>query len=434
MIRFLFFLFLSICSQTTFAVLPIQHWQTSSGAKVYFIESHNLPILDVGVDFVAGSGTDKPEKSGRASLTLHLLDLGAGSLSEDQISKTLADVGAQLSVHFNQDRAGVLLRTLSGEREREQALGILSHIIQRPDFPEDVMERERTRVIAGLKEAETKPEYIADRTLKKMLYGNHPYGLGSSGEITSLSTLRRQDLVDFHRSNYVSSNAVVSIMGDVSYAEATVIAERLSKDLPKGESGDFLPPATPPISETKRISHPATQSHILTAYIGLRRDDPDYYPLVVGNYILGGGGFASRLMAEIREKRGLAYSVYSSFSPLKEMGPFEISLQTKKEQSEEALKFTRDVLTNFIASGPTEKELIAARRNIIDGFPLRIDSNKKIIEYLAVIGFYSLPLSYFDDYVKAVGKVTVAQIREAFRRRIDSQGMVTVIVGAIEEK
>lgn len=116
------------------------------------------------------------------------------------------------------------------------------------------------------------------------------------------------------------------------------------------------------------------------------------------------------------------------------MGPFEISLQTKKEQSEEALKFTRDVLTNFIASGPTEKELIAARRNIIDGFPLRIDSNKKIIEYLAVIGFYSLPLSYFDDYVKAVGKVTVAQIREAFRRRIDSQGMVTVIVGAIEEK
>ena len=166
----------------------------------------------------------------------------------------------------------------------------------------------------------------------------------------------------------------------------------------------------------------------------MRRDDPDYYPLVVGNYILGGGGFASRLMAEIREKRGLAYSVYSSFSPLKEMGPFEISLQTKKEQSEEALKFTRDVLTNFIASGPTEKELIAARRNIIDGFPLRIDSNKKIIEYLAVIGFYSLPLSYFDDYVKAVGKVTVAQIREAFRRRIDSQGMVTVIVGAIEEK
>ena len=170
------------------------------------------------------------------------------------------------------------------------------------------------------------------------------------------------------------------------------------------------------------------------AYPGLKRNDPDYYPLLVGNYILGGGGFASRLMEEIRQKRGLAYSVYSGFYPLKQAGPFQISLQTKKEQSEEALMITQKVLSDFVAEGPTEKELAAAKGNIVGGFPLRIDSNKKIMEYLAVIGFYNLPLTYLDDYVSAVDNVTVVQIKDAFQRRIPPKGMVAVVVGAIEKE
>ncbi len=433
-IRLLFILLLAGYPQWALATLPIQIWQTPAGTWVYFVESRDLPILDINVDFDAGSSTDTPEVSGRAGLTLKLLNLGAGELSEDQIAKALADVGAELGGRFDQDRAGVSLRTLSSERERKQALDIFARIIQHPSFPEDVLERERARVIAGLKEADTKPDYIAARTLKRMLYGSHPYGLQGSGEIASLELLQRKDLVDLYQSRYLAAGAVVSIMGDASRAEAAAIAEYLTSDLPQGRLDDALPLVTAPLAETRRIAHPASQSHILLAYPGLRRDDPDFFPLVVGNYILGGGGFVSRLMQEIRQKRGLAYSVYSGFVPLRHEGPFEIGLQTKKEQSEEALRLTQQILADFVAGGPTKKELLAAKQNIIGGFPLRLNSNKKIVEHLAMIGFYNLPLTYLDDYVKAVGRVTVVQIKEAFQRRIKPEGMVTVVVGAVEEK
>lgn len=429
MLRHLFFLLLGFYSQWAYATLPIQHWQADSGARVYFIESRDLPILDVSVDFSAGSSTDTPDKSGRAAMALHLVNLGAGGLTEDQLTKGFADVGAQLGAHFDQDRAGITLRTLSSARERSRALELFGKVIQRPDFPEYVLEREKARVIAGLKEADTKPGNIADRSLMKMLYGTHPYGLRGSGEIESVSKLGRQDMIDFHRFRYTAGDAVVSIMGDVSRDEAAAIAESLTKDLPRERRGQSIPEVTPPAVGTQRIAHPATQSHIQLAYPGIRRDDPDYFPLIVGNHILGGGGFTSRLMEEIRQKHGLAYSVHSSFTPLKEEGPFEIALQTQKEQSEEALSITRKVLADFIAAGPTEKELIEAKKNIIGSFPLRIDSNKKILGYLAMIGFYDLPLTYLNDYVKAVSKVTIPQVTQAFQRRINPSGMVTVVVG-----
>jgi zinc protease len=429
MLRHLFFLLLGFYSQWAYATLPIQHWQAASGARVFFIESRDLPILDVSVDFSAGSSTDTPDKSGRAAMALHLVNLGAGGLTEDQITKGFADVGAQLGAHFDQDRAGITLRTLSSARERSRALELFGKVIQHPEFPGYVVEREKARVIAGLKEADTKPGNIADRSLMKMLYGTHPYGLRGSGEIESVSKLGRQDLVDFHRFRYTAGDAVVSIMGDVSRDEAAAIAESLTRDLPRERRGQSIPEVTPPASGTQRIVHPATQSHIQLAYPGVRRDDSDYFPLIVGNHVLGGGGFTSRLMEEIRQKRGLAYSVHSSFTPLKEEGPFEIALQTQKEQSEEALSITRKVLADFIAGGPTEKELIEAKKNIIGSFPLRIDSNKKILGYLAMIGFYDLPLTYLNDYVKAVSKVTISQVTQAFQRRINPSGMVTVVVG-----
>lgn len=429
MVRHLFFLLLGFYSQWAYATLPIQHWQAASGANVYFIESRDLPILDVSVDFSAGSSTDTPEKSGRAAMTLHLVNLGAGGLTEDQITKGFADVGAQLGAHFDQDRAGITLRTLSSARERSRALELFGKVIQHPEFPEYVLEREKARVIAGLKEADTKPGNIADRSLMKMLYGTHPYGLRGSGEVESVGKLGRQDVIDFYRFRYTAGDAIISIMGAVSRDEAAAIAESLTKDLPRERRGQSIPEVTPPAFGTQRIVHPATQSHIQLAYPGLRRDDPDYFPLIVGNHILGGGGFTSRLMEEIRQKRGLAYGVHSSFTPLKEEGPFEIALQTQKEQSEDALSITRKVLADFVAGGPTEKELIEAKKNIIGSFPLRIDSNKKILGYLAMIGFYNLPLTYLNDYVKAVSKVTISQVTQAFQRRINPSGMVTVVVG-----
>lgn len=429
----IFAVLICICSQSLLASLSIQSWQTSSGARVYFVENKELPILDISVEFAAGSSKDSHEKSGVANLTQHLLSLGAGGLSEDEIANTLADVGAQLGGHFDADRAGMTLRTLSSERERQQALEILFRIVQSPEFPQSVLEREKTRIIASIRESSTKPAYIAGRTLMKMLYNDHPYGLNGGGEIETVERIQRKDLLTFYQSYYTAPNAVVAIIGDINKQQAAKIAESLTEKLSKDAKISHLPPVENPVGQIKRIAHPATQSHILLAYPGIRRNDPDYFPLLVGNYIFGGGGFVSRLMEEIRQKRGLAYSVYSFFSPLSEKGPFQIGLQTKKEQSEEALALTETVLKDFIAAGPSEEELIAAKQNIIGGFPLRLDSNKKILGYLAIIGFYNLPLTYLDDYLKAVEAVTTAQIKNAFQRRIDPENMVTVVVGAIEQ-
>ena len=238
--------------------------------------------------------------------------------------------------------------------------------------------------------------------------------------------------MQFYRAYYTANNAVVAIIGDVSRETAQEIAEKLTAKLPETVTPlPVLPQVPLPArAQSREIPHPATQSHILIGYPGLKRSDPDYFALFVGNYILGGGGFASRFVEQVRQKRGLAYSVYSYFVPLQEQGPFQIGLQTKKEQAGEALEVLRETLRDFIARGPTEQELKAAKQNLAGGFPLRIDSNKKILEYLSVIGFYRLPLTYLDDFVPRVERVTVAQIKSAFQRRIDPGHMVTVVVGA----
>lgn len=430
---FLFIVLIGFYSPSVFASPAIQFWQTSNGAKVYFVENHDLPILDISVEFGAGSSTDSPEKSGRAGLTQHLLNRGSDKLSEDQITNALADIGAQLGGNFGRDRAGLTLRTLSSTRERDQALDIFSQVIQQPKFPQAILEREQARMIEGLKEASTKPSYIAGRSLMTMLYGDHPYGFNDSGEIDTVSKLQRDDLVQFYKAYYTAENAVIAIIGDVKKSEAAAIAESLTDQLPRKGKTSLVDPVKTPQAQIKRIVHPATQSHIQLAYPGLKRSDPDYFPLLVGNYILGGGGFVSRLVEEIRQKRGLAYSVQSFFAPYQEQGPFQIGLQTKKEQSEQALAITQQVLKDFVAEGPTADELTAAKQNIIGGFPLRLDSNKKILGYLSMIGFYGLPLTYVDDYLAAVEAVTATQIKQAFQRRINPDGMVTVIVGAIEE-
>lgn len=424
---------LCVASSVAFATPHIQHWQSASGAKVLFVENHDIPMLDVAVTVPAGSSFDTAEKSGVAGMTHHLPDLGTETSSEDDISRGMADIGAQLGGGFDQDSASVSLRVLSSEAERVQGLNLMASVLQQPLFPEAILERERTRLTAALKESETQPASIADKAFQQAVFGAHPYALQASGEVDTVEKITVQDLKDFYRAHYAASRAVVAIMGDVSRAQAEAIAQQLTAALPVSAAPAELPQVVMQIAASERcIPHPASQSHILIGAPGMARSDPDYFSLYVGNYILGGGGFVSRLMNEVREKRGLAYSVYSYFMPMKQPGALQIGLQTKKEQADEALKLVRATLAEFISKGPTEKELLAAKQNIIGGFPLRIDSNSKILGYLSVIGFYDLPLTYLDDFTGRVERVTVKQVREAFARHIQPDHMATVIVGAPE--
>jgi zinc protease len=222
------------------------------------------------------------------------------------------------------------------------------------------------------------------------------------------------------------------MIGDISRAEADAIAQQLTVRLPRGEPLPALPEVPAPQAREERIEHPASQAHILMGAPALMRGDPDYFPLTVGNYILGGGSFVSRLMREVREKRGLAYSAYSYFLPLAQPGPFQAGLQTQKGQADEALKVVRHTIGDFMRNGMTPQELKAAKDNLIGGFALRIDNNRKILDNVAAIGFYNLPLDYLDTWTANVGKVTAADIKAAFNRKLAPDRLATVIVGSVK--
>jgi zinc protease len=420
----------SLVALNSNAAVKIQQWQTSTGSEVYFVENHDLPIVDLSVNFAAGSAHDTAEKSGAAGITKYIMTLGADGMTDEVIANKMADIGAILSGDFDADRAAFKLRTLSSAREQTIALDVFTKILQKPDFPEAVLAREKARIISGLQEAATQPESISSKAFMKALYGAHPYSLEESGEVDTVAKIKREDLQNFYSQHYGAKGAVIAMIGDLTREQANKIAENISSGLPRSVAIAPIPPvAYPTKAIEQRIVHPASQSHILLGYPGIKRGDPDLFPLYVGNYILGGGGFVSRLTEEVREKRGLVYSVYSYFMPMAELGPFQIGLQTKKDQADEALKLVRETLNKFIKDGVTESELKAAKANLIGGFPMRIDSNGKILDYLAVIGFYKLPLNYLDEYNKKVASVTTAQIKDAFNRRLKPEDFVTIIVG-----
>ena len=419
---------LALAAASAQAALPVQSWTAKSGAKVMFIESRSIPMIDVNVDFDAGSRNDPAGKAGLASMTQGLLGLGAGKLSEQEIADAFADAGAQRGGRLDLDRAGVSLRTLSSKTERESALATLTTLLASPRFDDAVLNREKARRIAALKEDETKPEVIADRAFDAALYGDHPYGRNPT--TATLAAISRADLQAFYAAHYGARRAVVSMIGDLSRAEAAALAERITTALPPDSAAPALVPVPPAKSGETRIPHPATQSHILLGSAVLKRGDPDFFSLTVGNYILGGGGFVSRLMEEVREKRGLVYSVHSYFAAYKQEGPFQAGLQTKKEQANEALALVKKVIAEYVDKGPTAKEIKAAQDNLIGGFALRIDSNRKLLDNLAVIGFYGLPLDYLDTWSANIGKVTVGSVRAAMKRHLKPENFATVIVGA----
>jgi zinc protease len=429
MLTNLIFGFALMLSLPVMAGVNIQHWTTAGGAQVYFVENHDIPMLDVAVDFPAGSRFDSAEQNGLARLTHAMLDQGAGGLSDIEIASRLADVGAQLGGLFDRDRAGVSLRTLSSARERDAATAMLMTILHKPEFPQAVMLRERARLLAALREEESKPGEVGEKAFYEALYGKQGYGLPESGTPASLNRLKRADLLAWYKSRYRAGSAVISIIGDLSRAEAERLADKIAVGMPQGKAETTDKPlvALPPLE--KRIAHPSMQSHVLMGQVGMSRNDPDFFPLFVGNHVLGGGGFDSRMVGEVRQKRGYAYSAYSYFLPMSLPGPLLVGLQTKNAQVDDALKVARETVAGFVAEGPTEAELKQAKDNLVGGFPLRIDSNKKILDYLRAIGFYRLPLTYLDDWVRNVEAVTLEQIRETFKRRVHPQKLSVVIVG-----
>jgi zinc protease len=412
----------------------IQVWQTSRGVPVYFVETHELPIVDLKLIFDAGSVRDPEQKGGLALLANGLLNLAAAGLSADEVSYEFERLGAQYGAQAGYDSASVELRSLSEQAKLKPALDILQKVLASPDFPEADLTRERNRLLIEIQRNRQSPGEIAQLQFQAAVYGNHPYGTPNEGTAESLVRINRDDLVEFHARYYTVSNAMIALVGDIDRAAAETMAEAVTRQLPEGRKPETIRPVQAPAAgETLRIFHPSTQMHILTGQPGMRYGDPDYFPLYVGNHILGGGGLVSRLFEEVREKRGLSYGASSYFAPRRDLGPFQARISTREDQTEEALAVLHQTIADFIARGPTAEELEAAKKNITGGFPLRLDSNSNIADYIAVIGFYGLPLDYLDKFNERIEAVTVEAIRTAFERRLDVGKFVTVLVGPVAE-
>ena len=408
----------------------IQHWVTDNGARIYFVPAPDLPMVDIQFTFDAGSARDH-DKKGVAHLTNSLLDEGAGELNADQIAEQFDSLGAEFGTGSYRDMALMKLRSLTDPSLLTPAIELFTLILSDPTFPAESFERNKKQTLIAIQSQLQSPQSIGDKAFFKALYGDHPYSAPSLGFEESVTALTRSDMVDYYQQYYVAKNAVVAIVGDLDRTTAEAIATQLTKGLTVGEASPRV--AAPAVIEKGsviNIEHPSTQTHISIGHPGITRDDPDHFALYVGNHILGGGGLTSRISDEIRNKRGLAYSAYSFFSPMRAAGPFLMGLQTRNDQANDAIKVMFATLQEFIDNGPTAEELEAAKRNITGGFPLRIAGNSKILGYLGNIGFYSLPLDYLDTYNDHVNAVTIEQIKDAFKRRVHPDKLVTVTVGA----
>ncbi len=407
----------------------IEHWLTGNGARVYFVPAPELPMVDIRVTFDAGSARDG-KLAGLAMLTNGMLEEGAGALDANAIAERFDSLGAHFSAGSQRDMASASLRTLTEPSLLNPALESFALLLEQPSFPPDALERVRSQMLTGLQHEEQNPGEIASRAFYKALYGEHPYGIPPSGTVESVRAITREDLLAFYQRYYVGRNAVVAIVGAINRDEAERLADAAVGRLAEGAAAPVLP-AVPSLvqPQEQHIDHPSSQIHVLVGEPGMRRGDADYFPLYVGNHILGGSGLVSRISEEVREKRGLSYSAYSYFVPMRLEGPFLLGLQTANDNRDEALAVLRQTLIGFVEAGPTEEELLAAKKNITGGFPLKIDSNSDILGYISMIGFYNLPLDYLDTFNNRVESLTTAQIHDAFARRVHPDKMITVTVG-----
>ena len=421
-----------------YAILPIEKLDSFKGAQAYLVQTKALPMVDIEVSIDAGDRYDPSGKSGVADMVAGLMNYGArgdkGLLTEAQIADEIADLGANIGLSVGGERAILRIRSLSRKDLRDRAVQLAAAMLSAPSYDPKIVEREKQRTITSLREAETKPEFVLERRFKKSVYGNYP--LADSPSVQSVGSVNVNDLKQFHKQFYRGDRMIVSIVGDVDRTQAAEIVQILLKQIPQsGQAIAKLPdlqrsPIEALAQREVQIPFDSQQAHIAMGMTAVARNNPDYFPLLVGNYILGGGGFVSRLMSEVREKRGLAYSVFSYFAPGKDNGIFQAGLQTKNDQAALALDVMSTTIAQFIADGPTPSELEAAKSNLINGYPLRIDNNRKLLDNVSSIAWNDLPLDTMDVWTKQVEAVTLEQVKASFQKYLAMDRMKIVVLGA----
>jgi zinc protease len=409
--------------------IPVQQWQTAEGLRVLFWPNDQIPLLDTRLVFDAGAARDG-DMSGLASAVSSLMDEGTRHRSAQAVAEGFERLGAEFSASSYRDMALLQLRTLSQPEYRDQALALFAEIASQPAFSEEAWLRLQESLRIGQRQRLQSPSGRAGLEFYQSLYGSHPYANPLAGFAASVQSIKTKDIKAFHTRFYTVENAVLVLVGDIDRPTAEHIALEISGALLPGAAAEPLPlPKAMKRSQRHHLEMPSQQTFVLLGELGLSRQDPDYFPLIVANEILGGSGFGSVLTRELREKRGLTYSVNSQFVPMRVPGPFQISFATRADQAEAALALTQQILRDFVRQGPDAAAVANAVAQLTQAFPRSLVRTDAIASYLGMMGFYQLPPDYLSRYVEQLSAVTPEQVRDALQRRIHPDRMVVITAG-----
>jgi len=406
--------------------------QLAAGATLLVSEQHNLPLVVVQVVLDAGARSDPPEHAGLANLTSELLTEGTTSRSAAAISEAIDSIGASLDASTDTDYAVVSLRVL--KQDLEIGLRLMADVLLHPVFAEAELTRRREAVLAQIRAEKDDPTQVAQKAFQAALFGAEPYGHPVEGTETSVPRISRSDVRAFFERHYGPAGATVVMVGDITAAEASASLERVLGGWRGGSDAAAAPPAaTVPSAQALRIDKPVTQAGIILGHRGVARNNPDYEALSVMNYILGGGGFSSRLVDSIRTQAGLAYSVASFFTVNKWPGSFLVVMQTKNPSVGDAIGRARAELERIRTQPVSDDELTEAKRYLTGSFPLRLDSNGKIAQFIGQVWFYGLGLDYADKYLQRVSAVTKEDVQRVAQQYLHPEALVEVIVADLAQ-
>ena len=428
--RFLF-LALTFLIVNTAQAVDIQEVVTPKlGIKAWLVESHTLPMVNVNISFKAGSVFDMEDKNGIASLTASLLSEGSGDMDAATFTKEIEKLGGLFSTGAGKLSSTISMRMLSENKEKSFAL--IGQAITNPRFDAEDFERVKDAKITSIQVASQNSSHVAHKLLKEHLYENHPYGHPAGGTESSLQNLSRFDVKRFYDRNYHLKNMVVSVVGDIQAAELATYLDEIFSGFKEGEVENEFPTQTPdvtPVVVKQEMNVP--QSTVYLAHKGITRENPDYYAVYFMNYILGGGGFNSRLMEEIREKRGLAYGVYSYFEPMPGGGSFIASVSTKNADAPTSIRLIKEEMER-LKQGVSDAEYEGAMSYLKGSFPLRLDSSSKVLGYLNTMQLENLGMDYLDMWTTRIGKVTKEDVKRMANKYLHPENLMTVVVGGAE--
>ena len=430
--------FLAVCALMTVALVSaasnataaakIERILTKSGIEIWHVRDDTLPMVSVEFAFEGGSSQDPAAKPGVANMAAALLDEGAGDLDSRAFQERLEERAISISFASQRDSLRGSLKTLS--EHREQAFELLRLALNSPRFDAEAIERVRAGVLAGLRRRTTNPGDIAGDRWFARAFPDHPYGRPTRGTLDSVAQIGEADLRDFHRNTVARANLKIATIGSISAQEIAELVERSFGSLPATPKLVPVAEISPQgAGEQEVVPLDVPQTVIAFGGIGFKRSDPDFIPAFVLNHILGGGSFSSRLYREVREKRGLAYSVYSYLAPYDRAGLFMGGVSTRNDRAAESLNIIREQIKKIAESGPTDDELAKAKSYLIGSFPLRFDTSGKIAGQLLEIQLENLGIDYIDRRNGLIQAVTTADIQRAAKRFLSDAGLLVTLVG-----